>query len=336
MNEIQIAENLVIPYLIQTFGWPKELISPYGRVPIQMGSTVKWGDIVCYISDHIEKRPWVLIEVKTSSQDLHTAVGQAESYALQIHAPFFGVTDGNNYEWYQTGPSQGKHVHLIGKPPIPIGQYLKTDHPPFSATVNYLVELFLNALAQDKSFLDNTKEHDHQTKELSVTVFDCLDTLTPDQLKDSLKTNLDTFPANRPLINKAIDDDFQKIKKILYYIKNIKSNTLSEIQPLLSPAMKIKGGNIFFISQLLAAAHIDKFMVIDQHIAHALKELGLTDIVLNHDSAESYVLMNDICVKLYSAKIRDRVTDYKFGIAAAHNFLWHWINYYKVNGLWMK
>lgn len=77
-----------------------------------------------------------------------------------------------------------------------------------------------------------------------------------------------------------------KKPKNLYYIKNIKSNTLSEIQPLLTPAMKIKGGNIFFISQLLAAAHLDKFMVIDHHIAHALKELGLTDIVLNHDSAE--------------------------------------------------
>lgn len=336
MNEIQIAESKVIPYLIQAFRWPKELISPYGRVPIQMGSTLKWGDIVCYISDHIEKRPWVLIEVKASSQDLLAAVGQAESYALQIHAPYFGVTDGNQYEWYQTGPSQGKHVHLVGQPPIPTNQYLKSDHPPFSATVNHLVELFLNALVQDNEFYDNTKEHDVKTKELSRTVFDCLDTLTQDQLKDSLNKNLETYHVNRLKINAAIDNEFLKFHRTLSYIKNIKSNTLSEIQPLLSPEMKIKGGNIFFISQLLAAAHLDKFMVIDQHIAHALKELGLTDIVLNPDSAESYVLMNDICVKLYNEKIRDKIKDYKFGIAAVHNFLWHWINYYKVTGLWVK
>jgi len=336
LSETQIAETKVIPFLIENFKWPKELITPYGRVPVQMGTAIKWADIVCYISDHIEKRPWVLVEVKTESKHLPDAVGQAESYALLLHAPYFVITDGVEYQWYQTGPAQGKHIHLDGPPPRPHVDYLKTDHPPFSSTVNHLVDLFLFGLQHDRSFFSNTKVHDDQTKCLSQTVFDHLDTLTPTKLKESISEFIDTFPPNRVLINKAIDDDFPKVKRILTYVKNIKSNTVDAIRPLLTNELKIKGGNIFFISQLLASAHLDRFMVIDENIARALKELGLTDIVLNHDSAEAYVLMNDLCVKLYHEKMKDQVKSYEFGIAATHNFLWHWINYYKENGQWMK
>jgi hypothetical protein len=99
LNEYEIAQNQVLPYLEEKLCWPRKLISSYGRVPVQTGSSTIWADFVCYYSQGNKISPWLLIEVKQKGVPLENAVPQAESYSLILGAVFFCVTDGEAYHY---------------------------------------------------------------------------------------------------------------------------------------------------------------------------------------------------------------------------------------------
>ena len=99
MKEKEIAENKIIPYL-EKLGWPLELVSQYGRVPVQMGTDVKWADIVLYIVKNNVKIPYLVLEVKSNLNNIEDAKKQAESYSKFLNTNYFGITDGENHFFF--------------------------------------------------------------------------------------------------------------------------------------------------------------------------------------------------------------------------------------------
>lgn len=108
-------------------------------------------------------------------------------------------------------------------------------------------------------------------------------------------------------------------------------------QAIESNSLKIRGGGIFFITQLLAAAHPDEYVVLEENVSKALRHLGITDIFVQNDTGNGYIYINEICKKLYRDKLKNRLKDFDFGMSAAtHNFLWHYYVHYRENGIWFQ
>ena len=97
MNEYNIALKQVLPHLIDVYKWPKEFISNYGRVPVQIGTSIVWADFVCYINHDQKISPWLLIEVKQKKSLTEEAIAQAESYSILLGSPYFCVTEARRY-----------------------------------------------------------------------------------------------------------------------------------------------------------------------------------------------------------------------------------------------
>lgn len=128
MDEEQtIAREKVLPYIVNEIKWPPRLISEYGRVPVQTGTSVKWADIVCFATRQNRLSPYLLVEVKRKKDDLAQSVPQAESYALMLGCPFFCVTDGTVFDFFLKGASQGDSIRLQGPIPLPTRESLSSD-----------------------------------------------------------------------------------------------------------------------------------------------------------------------------------------------------------------
>lgn len=343
MNEYDIAVRKVLPYIQDELKWPKNLLSAYGRVPVQVGGGIVWADFVCYISKGQKLIPWLLIEVKKLSISLEEAAPQAESYSLILGAPFFCVTDGRKYEFYMTGNSQGDSVRLFSPPPLPDQQYLEAgaDHISFTSEIDNLVELFMNGLRQDPKFLEDTRWHNESVTYLHQKVFTRLEMISPEELKEALEGkrrggHLMIKPPNRNMIYAQIDKDFEKFRKSLLFIRDFSGDAISNINMLLDKRGEfyVQGGGIFFITQLLAAAHPDQYVVLEENVSRALRNLGITEIFVKNDTANGYIYINDICKKLFKDKMEKSLKDYGFGLATVHQFLWHYYVYYRKKRKW--
>jgi len=150
IREKEIAENKVKPYLVN-LGFPEELIRGYGKVAILCGPfKIKYADYVCYLRRGTEMVPYLVVEVKVPGENLD--ILQPEFYARMIKAPFFAVTDGDEWRWYLTGDAQGTSIRLA-QPPKPYEitvsrpSYLKMNE--ISDYVKQLIENFENCLASD-------------------------------------------------------------------------------------------------------------------------------------------------------------------------------------------
>lgn len=339
MNEYEVAIKKAFPYFRDKQGWPEELISPYGRVPIKIGGSTFWADYVCYISQDQKPVPWLLIEVKQQSASLEQdAIPQAESYSLILGVPFFCVTDGIEFQFYITGNSQGKSIPLQGFPPKPSSEYFKTgvEYISFPSQINGLIDLFFVGLSNERKFLEDTKWHDNASKNLFNKVFKQINSISPHELKSALENNLMMKPPNRNKLFDQIDKDFNRFKKVLWFIRDFKDDPIINIKKLLDKKGKfhLKGGGIFFITQLLAGAYPNQYVVLEDNISKALKYLKVTDILIKSDTANGYVYINEICKRLYEEKMKDRLRKYGFGLAAVHNFLWHYYVSYRIKKKW--
>ena len=338
MNEYEIAMEKVLPYLREHLKWPEELISAYGRVPVQVGSQTVWGDFVCYISKTQKTIPWLLVEVKKPGVPLKEAIPQAESYSLILDAPFFCVTDGRQFDFYMTGESQGKSIMLQGLPPIPSSEYLSRIEISFPARVDDIIELFMDGLKKDSKFFEDTKKHDEDAKQLHKKVFERIDSLSPQEVKAAFEQHVMTKTPNKGSLFSLIDEDFDRFKRVLRFIRDFTGDPVVNINKLLdkSGELYLKGGGIFFVTQLLAGAHPDEYVVIEDNISKALRDLSVVDIVVNNDTANGYVYVNEICKKLYGDKLEQRLKaeGYSFGLAAVHNLLWHYYAFYRTEKKW--
>lgn len=122
-----VLEDVVIPFLRDDLGYV--LIDPrLQRVPVRFGRETKFADTVAYIVKNAKKIPHLLVETKAPGESLDWE--QAESYAQRMGAPYFLVTDGKTWHWYQTGKRQGESLKIEKalRPPIyPIEHLVKFE-----------------------------------------------------------------------------------------------------------------------------------------------------------------------------------------------------------------
>jgi type I restriction enzyme M protein len=122
-DEREIEEQVVIPFLRDYLGYDIGLMRK--QFPIRFGGVggTKYADLVFFVVVNDVKKPYLVVEVKKSDERLD--VGQAESYALQIKADYFTVTNGETWLWYKTG-SMGQGSSQIIKyeahPPTIVGK----------------------------------------------------------------------------------------------------------------------------------------------------------------------------------------------------------------------
>lgn len=338
MNEYETAIERVLPYIRDNLGWPEQLVSPYGRVPVQIGGSTVWADFVCYISKDTKPVPWLLFEVKQQGVPLEQAFPQGESYSLILGAPFFCITDGDNFDFYMAGVSQGRSIKLRSSPPIPSSEYLTVgvEYISFPSLIDNLVELFLVGLKEEAKFLNDTKRHDGNAKQLHEKIFQKIDVLSPQELKEALDNNIMIKPPNRNLIFKQLDEDFDKFKRVLKFIRDFTGDAVMNINQLMDKngSLYIQGAGIFFLTQLLAGAHPNEYVILEEKVSKALRYLGVTEILVKNDTANGYIYINEICKKLFNDKLEHRLRDYGFGLPAVHNFLWHYYSYYRTRKKW--
>lgn len=219
MIEYEIAIEKVLPYLRHHLNWPAQLISPYGRVPVQIGRSTRWADLVCYISRGQKPVPWLLIEVKQPGEPLEQALPQAESYALMLGAPFLCVSDGEDFHFFMTGDLQGKSIRLDSSPPIPSSRYLATgvEYVSFPGRIDDLIQLFLVGLKEEENFFLDTKRHNANIRELGRKIFQRIDLLSPGALKEAIENHCMVKPPNKKSIFQQIDDRFDNVKRVLTF-----------------------------------------------------------------------------------------------------------------------
>lgn len=338
MNEYEIATKRVFPYLRETLHWPDELIRGYGRVPVQVGGSTVWADLVCYISEHQKAVPWLLVEVKRPGEPLEQAVPQAESYALILGARFFAVTDGDKFLFYICGDSQGKNIPLDAPPPLPSSDYLdaRVDFVSFPPLIDNLIDMFFVGLRNEKKFLDDTRHHEESVRKLNQKLFSRIDALSAEKIKRTISDYMMMKTPNRNLVFAQIDKDLKKFKRVLNFINSFEGDPVRNLNALLrdSPDLQLRGAGIFFITQLLAGAHPNKYVVLEENVSKALRYLGVTDILVKNDTANGYIYVNEICKKLYHEKLKSRLREYGFGLPATHNFLWHYYVNFRRRHVW--
>lgn len=344
MDEYEIATQRVLPYLKQTLKWPSSLIRGYGRVPVQVGTSTRWADFVCYIVHENKPHPYLLVEVKQEGLDLDQMTPQSESYSLILGAPFFCVTDGEEYRFFLTGQSQGKSVRLHDSVPLPDESNLPSgvDFIQFPPQLDPLVDLFLQALEKEPEFLEDTIWHSTSLEYWNARVFGKLDSIRVSDLEKALREHTMVKRPNRNAILSAIREDFSKFKALLEFIAHLTGDPVHQLNQLLGRNSKlhIRGAGLFFITQLLAAAHPGEYIVLEENVAKALKDLNITDVLVPTDVVSGYIFVNDICKRIYRDKLEPRILagDFKlasgFELVAVHNFLWHYYAYYKQGRPW--
>jgi hypothetical protein len=202
-----------------------------------------------------------------------------------------------------------------------------------------LVDQFVTGLHKEPKFLDDTKNHDKCVRQLNQRIFQKLSKITQQELKQAIQDHVMMKPPNRNTVFGEIDKDFSKVKKFLAFLAEFSGDPVTNVNELCndSSALKIRGGGIFFITQLLAAAHPDKYVVLEENVSRALRHLGITDILVQNDTGNAYIYINEICKKLYQDKLKNRLKEFGFGMSAAtHNFLWHYYVHYRKNGIWER
>lgn len=341
MKENEIAAEKVYPYICKELKWPEQLVSKYGRVPVQIGGTTVWADFVCYILNNQKVVPWLLFEVKQSVASLEQALPQAESYSLIIGAYYFCVTDGDHFKFYMTGKSQGNSIKLDGLPKKPSSDYTPEgfEYICFPEKIDSLVESFIEGLKSEDKFYADTRWHNESAKRLHGKIFERIDSISADELKEVIEENVMMKTPNKNQIFIQIDQDLERFKKMLHFISEFPGDPVSNINHLLdkSDPLYIRGGGIFFITQLLAGAHPDEYVVLEENISRALRSLSVTDILVKNDTANGYIYINEICKKLFKDKMEDKLKlkGYEgFGLATVHNFLWHYYAYYLDRKKW--
>ena len=341
MKEYEVALEKVLPFLRDQLGWPEELISSYGRTPVQVGATTVWADYVCCMSQGQKLVPWLLVEVKQAGVGLEEeAIPQAESYSLILNSPFFCVTDGDVFKFFVTGSSQGKSIRIESLPPKPSSEFLKGDIKDifFPPHLDTLVDSFILGLKNENRFRGDTEWHDDATKRLYQRVFSRIDSISARELKDSFDENLMLKPPNKRQLFRQIDEDFDKFRKVLKFIRDFKGDAVVNISKLLDRKgdLHLERGGIFFVTQLLAGAHPNAYVVLEENVSRSLRFLKVTEILVKNDTVNGYMYVNEICKKLHKEKMKLKLHNngFDFGLAAVHNFLWHYYVHYRKEGKW--
>jgi hypothetical protein len=220
-----------------------------------------------------------------------------------------------------TGPSQGKAIQLNGIPPVPTTSYLNTgvEFVSFPPMLDSLVDQFVAGLRNEPQFLEDTQYHDDCIRQLNHNIFQRVCTITPQELKQVIQNYVMMKPPNRNSVFSEIDSDFPKIKRFLAFLAEFSGDPVKNINDLCNnSSFKIRGSGIFFITQLLAAAHPDKYVVLEDNISRSLRHLGIIDVLVQNDTGNGYIYINEISKKLYNDKLKN-----KLGVCRTYSMLFN-------------
>lgn len=329
MNEKEIAETKVIPYL-EGLGWPKQLITQYGKVPVQIGTEVKWADLVALIVDENNAAiPYLVVEVKTALSNLNEILAQTDSYSKLLDAQYFIVTDGKNYLFYQRRQTGG-YIKINGIP-IPDKSHLtiaeetkfKTGFilcakPSLDTTrqasqyreLETKIDNYFDLMAFKKHYLGKSRQyslrhditaHYRCVKWIYHFIHNDIDSLTRKEFKDNFENSIMCY--KRPNINRIyseVDDNIGKIKSFLKFIRDFEGDPEENLTRLFDPndELHINGMGPFVISQFLAGAHPRDYAIIEDRMVNTMKSLNLIDTKVKSGTPKGYLYINEICKKL--------------------------------------
>jgi hypothetical protein len=66
----------------------------------------------------------------------------------------------------------------------------------------------------------------------------------------------------------------------------------------------IKGGGLFFVSQMLAGAFPGKYIIFEENISQALRQLNIVNIKIQ-SATNDYFYCNQICTDLFKTKLEN-------------------------------
>ncbi len=209
------------------------------------------------------------------------------------------------------------------------------------ASVDEWIDRCFKGLEEEPNFFQDTQWHEQAVKNLNKDIFtnNKIGQLTSPQFIQIYTNNfMQGRPNNRASIINEANTELAKVKKYLYAVQkfNGTSDTMEDLLDA-SNSIHIKGTGLFFLTQLLAGAYIDQYIVFEPQVYTSLKEFNLNKGVNIGSSinGKQYLQINEICKDLYQQKFKSRMQSYKFGLQSVHNFLWHY-QYYKVHGTWWK
>ncbi len=200
----------------------------------------------------------------------------------------------------------------------------------FPSKVDKWIKEFFRGLECEPKFLKDTREHDEAARTLNRQVFSRLDELRLEEFRHCIRETgnvMKVKPNHWESILNEIDNDFPKVKRYLKFIKAFKGEA-KDIDRLLGRVdnnLHIKGAGLFFITQLLAGAHLNEYIVFHDYIYESLQDLGIVDMRSKRDNGSRYMDINALCRQLYEEKFKDKMeASHKLGLQSVHNFLWHY------------
>jgi type I restriction enzyme M protein len=165
----QVWKRIVLPFLEATYG-ASMVDHKFQRIPVRFGKQTKWADSIIYRAKINGKEPYILVETKAENEPLDK--DQAESYAVVLKTPFFLVTNGKNWIWYETGERQGESVRLDGKIPKPFPSS-KAEIEPFKSLNEFRRILqFCHDIIWRSEGYDPAQSFDEMSKILFIKMFD--------------------------------------------------------------------------------------------------------------------------------------------------------------------
>jgi len=342
MYEKEIAEKEVIPYL-QNLGWPEQLITQYGKVPVQMGTEVKWADIVAmFVDENGHAVPYLVVEVKTALIDLNRILAQADSYSKLLDAQYFVVTDGKGYLFYQRRPAGG--YIKINNVPIPDKSHLtvtqntkfktgylfcaKPSTESIKQTSQYKelgrkIDDYFNLIGENRYYMGRSGAyslrgdiiwHYRAIKETHTLIHDQIDSLRPAEFKEEFENSIMCGRSrNKKLIYSEVDNNFEKVKAFLRFVREFQGDPEQNLDRLYDTTsdLHISGMGPFAVSQFLAGAHPREYTIIEDRMVNTMKSLDLIDTKVKSDTARGYLYINDICKKLYNEIFSRKIEENK-------------------------
>lgn len=343
MKESEIALTKVVPFLEQ-LGWSKQLITKYGRVPIKMGTSENYADLVAlYIDDNHFAYPYLLVEVKNSLKNLEEIKAQANSYCKQLDVPIFAVTDGINYRYYQRNPRGGGYIE-IDNLPIPSSNHRTvTEKTVFKMAFPMLSEQQITASIQHTQFQDLSKTMDsffsliakdqyfrgtasyslrqdfswHYKSIKAIHNFvhnSDIENIEAQSFLDFFSDNIMCGrSANQIHIALDAQTDMPKIHKFLGLLKNFMASPDESLERLFNTndELHIRGIGPFITSQFLAGAFPKEFAIIEDRMVNTMKKLKLIDVAVNPSTPKGYLYICDILKKLKTNIIEKVIEDYR-------------------------